>query len=143
MSDDLTSRDSHGFDPELIADFRDEFQDAYDTIQGILVALEQTQDKHIQLHALFRAMHSIKSNLRMMQLNALSEFIHVMENILDDMREARIAYENRYSDIILLSLEQVRENFTAMFADEFSSEHKLEPLQRLLQQIHLDHANVA
>ena len=79
----------------------------------------------------------------MMQWNALSEFIHVMENILDDMREARIAYENRFSDIILLSLEQVRENFTAMFADEFSSEHKLEPLQRLLQQIHLDHANVA
>ena len=129
------------FDPELIGDFRDEFQDAFDTIQGILVMLGQAQDRHEHLHALFRALHSIKSNLRMMQLNTLSEFVHVMENILDDMREDRLAYDNRFSDIILLSLEQVREAFTAMFAGADSEAVPLQTLQALLENIHRDHAN--
>lgn len=143
MANSLVSDSQPDFDPELIADFRAEFQDAGDIVQGILVALESAADSHEHLHALFRALHSIKSNLRMMQLNVLSEFIHVLENILDDMREERINYDNRFSDIVLLSLEQVQDVFTAMFAGDVTCEHRLDPLQRLLENIHADHANIA
>lgn len=143
MSQGLHPESQPDFDPALIDDFRDEFQDAYDTVQGILVILESAEDKHENLHALFRALHSIKSNLRMMQLNVLSEFIHALENILDDMREDRISYDNRFSDIILLSLEQVRDVFNSMFVGDVTNENHLKPLQSLLENIHTDDAHVS
>jgi len=130
------------FDPELVGDFRDEFQDAYDQVETILVELEQAEDKHPGLHALFRGLHSIKSNLRMMQLNELSEFIHSLENILDDMREDRLAYDARFSDVTLLSLEQVRDAFNAQFAGDNQSIQELLPLQSILDKAHQDHGNV-
>ena len=128
-------------DTELVNDFRDEFHDAFEQVQAILVELEYAEDKHDQLHALFRVLHSIKSNLRMMQLNALSEFIHALENILDDMREDRIEYDNQFSDATLLSLEKVEVTFEAIFAGDHSAFDKLLPLQALLEKVHEDLAN--
>lgn len=127
------------FDAELVADFRGEFTDACENIQHILIKLERAQDKHDGLHELFRALHSVKSNLRMMQLNQLSEFIHSMENILDDMREERLAFDMRFSDVLLLSLEKVRDTFNAIFAGDDAAIQELLILQDGLEQMHMQH----
>jgi len=127
-------------DPELIADFRVEFDDAFDNIQGILVKLDRAADKHEDLHGLFRALHSVKSNLRMMQLDALSEFVHAMEDILDDMRSDKINYVTPFSDVSLLCLERVRDVFTAVFAGDADAAQLLDPVKQVLARVHTDHA---
>lgn len=129
------------FDPDLVRDFRDEFQDAYYQVETILVELEKSEDKHDGLNALFRALHSVKSNLRMMQFNELSEFIHSLENILDDMRENRLAYDERFSDVTLLSLEQVRDAFDALFSGDNNPAQDLIPLKSILDKAHHEHDN--
>lgn len=126
------------FDPELVADFRAEFTDAVENIQGVLIDIERAGDKHDGLHALFRALHSVKSNLRMMQLNELSEVVHRLEDILDDMRTDRVAYDSRFSDVILLCMEKIRDAFTLVFDGSRATEHNLAPIKTVLLRVHAD-----
>ena len=95
-------------DEELIKDFFGEYDDACLTIREILVELDQNPEDEEAPHALFRSMHSVKSNLRMVGLNELSEFIHQLENILDQIRENKRDYVTLMSDFFLLGLEEVR-----------------------------------
>ena len=104
-------------DEELIADFFGEYDDACLTIREILVELDQNPDDEAAPHALFRSMHSVKSNLRMMGLNELSEFVHQMENILDQIRENKRDYVPLMRDLFLLSLEALRDLCHAQLRD--------------------------
>lgn len=94
-------------DIELINDFFGEYDDACLSIREILTELNQQPDDQEAPHALFRRMHSVKSNLRMMGLNELSEFIHHLENILDQIRNNQRDYIQLMSDLFLLSLSRV------------------------------------
>jgi len=129
------------FDAELVADFLGEFQDAYDDMQQILIQLEITPDDQEKLNALFRVIHSIKSNLRMMQLNAMSDFVHVLEGILEEMRAARMTFNNHYSDLILLSVEQLRTAFESVFAGEDEEAAGLNALKIIIGRITEDKEN--
>lgn len=130
-------------DPELIGDFRGEYRDAVDAIHGILVDIERAADKHDGLHALFRGLHSIKSNLRMMQLNELSEFVHALESVLDDMRNDRVAYDSRFSDVTLLCLELIHDSFESAFAGQADYLEPLRAVQKALELMHEDSARFA
>jgi len=109
-------------DEDIIKDFLDEFSDAYDDLEQSLVQIDQsTSDKEL-INQLFRIIHSIKSNLRMVALDRLSEIIHTLENILDDVRNDRHEYVQGTSDIILVVIAQVRELAIAQFKDEDNSD---------------------
>lgn len=74
-------------DESLIGDFIGELADAQLNLETALKALETANDPIAAVHPLFRIVHSIKSNFRMMELAKLSESIHLLENLLAQLRD--------------------------------------------------------
>jgi chemotaxis protein histidine kinase CheA len=110
-------------DEEIIKDFLDEFTDAYEDLQQVLVHIDQCPSNKELINQLFRIVHSIKSNLRMVALDRLSEIVHTLEDILDDVRHDRHVYAQGTSDIVLVVIAQVRELAVAQFRDEDNSDN--------------------
>jgi len=109
-------------DEDIIKDFLDDFTDAYEELQQTLVQIDQFSSDKELINQLFRTVHSIKSNLRMVALDRLSEIVHTLENILDDVRNDRHTYAQGTSDIILVVIAQVRELSIEQFRDEDNSD---------------------
>lgn len=114
------------FDAEMIEDFFIEFSESYAGIECDLVKLEaKPADKEL-VNSLFRAIHSIKSNLRMVGLGVVSDFVHIIENLLDDIRHDKLIYNTGMSDVILLSVDRVKS-----LCQDYFEQRALAPLDEL------------
>jgi len=83
------------YDADLIKDFEAEVSDAYSDIEATLIALEKNPTDRAVLDDLFRQIHSVKSNMRMMELGPIGEFIHVVEDVLDRIRASGEPFNSR------------------------------------------------
>ena len=61
------------------------------------------------IHAVFRAAHSIKGGAGTFGLNEIASFTHVMETLLDEMRDGRRAISKQAVNILLNSVDVLRE----------------------------------
>jgi two-component system chemotaxis sensor kinase CheA len=75
---------------QLIDVFVAETDDVLDEVEQLLLRLEQTPDDDALLQAIFRGIHTLKGNAACLQFDDLTQFVHVMEELLDGMREGRI-----------------------------------------------------
>jgi two-component system chemotaxis sensor kinase CheA len=75
---------------QLIDAFVAETDDVLDEMEQLLLRLEQTPDDDQLLHEIFRGVHTLKGNASCLQFDDLTQFAHVMEALLDGMREGRI-----------------------------------------------------
>ena len=105
-------------DAELINDFFVDFNEAYDTIVNTLVRLESAPTDPQLINALFRSIHTIKGNLRMVGLPRVSDIIHVLETTFDDIRKGRMAYDSSLSDVFLLSMDKIKKAAECSFAQQ-------------------------
>ena len=119
---------------DIIKDFLDEFIDAYEELERTLVLLDTSPSDKELVNQLFRIVHSIKSNLRMVALDKLSEVVHVFENILDDIRNNRLNYTQSFNDIILLVIAKIRELAIELFHDN-NVDEQLTPLNEAVQML--------
>jgi len=60
------------------------------------------------LNTIFRAAHSIKGSAATFGLTAISDFSHVMETLLDDLRDARVELSARLVSTLLQSVDILR-----------------------------------
>lgn len=95
-------------DPELIKDFFQEFDEALDVINETVEKLIDDPNDREGVDLLFRQVHSIKSNLRMVDLNFHSDIVHHLENILEHIRRDEFKYNLSLGDIIRLTLDEVK-----------------------------------
>jgi len=75
---------------QLIDAFVAETDDVLDEVEQLLLRLEQTPDDEALLQEIFRGVHTLKGNSCCLQFDDLTQFAHVMEELLDGMREGRI-----------------------------------------------------
>jgi two-component system chemotaxis sensor kinase CheA len=75
---------------QLIDAFTGETDEILDSIEQTLLRLEQTPENDELLHDIFRGVHTLKGNAGCLQFDDLTRFAHVMEELLDGMREGRI-----------------------------------------------------
>lgn len=75
---------------QLIDAFVAETDDALDETEQLLLRLEQTPDDDALLQEIFRGIHTLKGNAGCLQFDDLTQFAHVLEELLDGMREGRI-----------------------------------------------------
>ncbi len=75
---------------QLIDAFVAETDDVLDEVEQLLLRLEQTPDDDALLQEIFRGIHTLKGNAGCLQFDDLTQFAHVMEELLDGMREGRI-----------------------------------------------------
>ncbi len=86
-------------DHDIIHDFSDCLQENIDQIEICLGLLDNTYDLKL-VHRLFRDVHSLKGNCRMVFLEPLVDTIHSLEEIVSDMRQGTKTYSRLYGEFI-------------------------------------------
>ena len=74
-------------DPSILEEVLDEAFELRQDLEQCLLALETNPEDLDSVHRAFRCVHSIKGNCGMLGLDAISEFTHEMESVLDRLRE--------------------------------------------------------
>ena len=75
---------------QLIDAFIGETDEILDQVEQTLLLLEQTPEDDDLLHDIFRGVHTLKGNAACLQFDDLTRAAHVIEELLDGMREGRV-----------------------------------------------------
>lgn len=87
-------------DSEITQDFCECLQENIDQIENCINLLDTSEDVEL-IHHLFRDVHSLKGNCRMVFLEPLVEVIHALEDIVSDMRQGLKTYVPFYGEFIM------------------------------------------
>ena len=87
-------------DSEITQDFSECLQENIDQIEACINLLDASDDPDL-IHRLFRDVHSLKGNCRMVFLDPLVETIHSLEEIVSDMRQGLKTYSPLYGEFIM------------------------------------------
>lgn len=98
----------HELDKGLIEDYRTTVNDAQEEIEACVQSLNYNSNEE-DIHRLFRAMHSLKGNCRMVSLDALVDLLHELEEIVGDMRLRYYGYSPGLGEFLLEIVESTRE----------------------------------
>jgi len=85
---------------ELKQTFFDECDEALQQIESGLTAIRESEQTVETIHAIFRAVHSVKGGAGIFGFQALIEFAHVFETVLDLLRHNKI----QQSDVTLVAM---------------------------------------
>ncbi len=97
--------------------FLEESDEGLDVLESGLLALDSgTADDEV-IHAVFRAAHSIKGGAATFSLTEIASFTHVMETLLDEMRDGRRAISKEAINVLLDSVDILRELLDAVRDD--------------------------
>ncbi len=108
---------SPDLDMALVEEFINEAREQIENIeQSTLVLEKNVQDKEV-VHTLFRAFHTFKGNAGFLDLTAVSQLAHVLESMLDGVRENRLQMNSVITEIILKSQDTLRR-----FVDEIEAQ---------------------
>src|SRR5688572_12267493 len=78
------------------------------TIEEALVALETRPDDLEPVHAIFRAVHTIKGGAAMVGYDNLAEFAHLLEDALEQVRDGRMVVGPAQVTILLRTVDAIR-----------------------------------
>jgi HD-GYP domain-containing protein (c-di-GMP phosphodiesterase class II) len=94
---------------DVLEDFRQETAEQFQRSEQLLIELEHSPDDSERLRSLFRQVHTLKGNLGYIGLSALMPLPQAMEDVLGCLREARLSFDSLLGDILLLSLDHLKE----------------------------------
>jgi len=103
--------------------FFDESFEGLETMESGLLGLDVGAADEETVNTIFRAAHSIKGGSATFGFTAVAEFTHVMETLLDEMRAGERMVTEHAVDLLLKSVDCLREMLTAVQnEDEIDSE---------------------
>ncbi len=106
------SQSSADSDADFIAQampaFISEAQEQTETIEQLLLQLEETPNDRELLDSLFRCAHTVKGSAGIFGLNKVVEFTHHVETLLDMMREGHVALSPGLSTLLLECNDQIK-----------------------------------
>jgi len=91
---------------QFIPSFLEESFEGLELMESSLLNLEQGDDETI--NSIFRAAHSIKGGAGTFGFNQVTEFTHLVETLLDEMRDGRRAIEQNDIELLLDSVDCMR-----------------------------------
>ncbi|SON48367.1 putative Signal transduction histidine kinase fused with Metal dependent phosphohydrolase [Vibrio tapetis subsp. tapetis] len=103
---------------ESLNDFFDDFREAHERCEIILIELEHTPDSTDLLNDLFRVAHTIKGNLIYVGLASITPIMQSLEDLLDYIRKGYLHYDSLLCDVILLSLDRTKKMVEARIDDK-------------------------
>lgn len=87
------------------------------------------------INTIFRAAHSIKGGSGTFGLMQVADFTHVMETLLDEMRDGKREVTHEAVDLLLQSVDCLREMLSANRNDDDVDEERVQGLQNALQEM--------
>lgn len=94
---------------DSIADFFEDFREAYEQCESVLIDLEQRPKEQELLNSIFRVVHTIKGNLGFIGLFSLIPLLQSMEDVLDNIRKGQMDYDSALCDVIQLTLDRTKQ----------------------------------
>jgi len=87
--------------------FKEEAYDLLGSLENLLMDLEEDPDNPEAISAVFRSIHTIKGSASMFDFNGIASFTHVVESILDGVREGSVKVSKDLIDLTLLSRDHI------------------------------------
>ena len=94
---------------DSVADFFEDFREAYENCEAVLIDLEQRPKEQELLNSIFRVVHTIKGNLGFIGLFSLIPLLQSMEDVLDNIRKGQMDYDSSLCDVIQLTLDRTKQ----------------------------------
>lgn len=89
--------------------FFEESQEHLDEMEQLLLELDVVDPDGEMLNSIFRAAHSIKGGSGIFGFDALTSVTHIMESLLDKIRQGKMAITTEMVDLFLSSVDQLKE----------------------------------
>jgi two-component system chemotaxis sensor kinase CheA len=90
------------------ATFFEESREALDTMEAALLELDESGGDPETINTIFRVAHSIKGGAGMFGFSDIASFTHTLETLLDELRNSRVALNERISNALLQSVDVLR-----------------------------------
>jgi two-component system chemotaxis sensor kinase CheA len=98
---------------ELLKDFFVEAQLQVESLESNILVLENEPTNHDAIDEIFRAAHTLKGASATVQMMELSEFTHLVEDVLDRVRSNELHVTEDIIDLFLTSIDIVKEMLSA------------------------------
>ncbi len=105
-------------EPEVVSDFRDSYGEQYEIIANCIMYLDQSPADTDLVDEVFRALHIVKGNASMCQMDAVAGLVHAVEDLVDFIRNDQLAYDQHVGESILLAMDRSKELAEAIFLDQ-------------------------
>lgn len=98
---------------ELLKDFFVEAQLQVESLESNILVLENEPTNHDAIDEIFRAAHTLKGASATVQMMELSEFTHLVEDVLDRIRSDELSVNEEIVDLLLTSIDVVKDMMQA------------------------------
>src|ERR1035437_10026026 len=92
---------------ELTSVYIQECREQLAEMEAGLLRLEQNPDDRDTINGVFRAAHTIKGGAGVVECNFIVSFTHLVENLLDALRNGEIAVSGTISTLLLECCDQM------------------------------------
>ncbi len=113
--------------------FFEESLEGLDSMEAALLGLDTGAVDHDAIHAIFRAAHSIKGGSATFGFAQIAEFTHVMETLLDQMREGEREVTQEAVNLLLNSVDLLREMLEAAQQGTQVDQARVDEVQKALE----------
>lgn len=103
-------------EPEILTDLIEEIHELYEASEQTLIELElKPEDNELQ-RALFRSVHTIKGDLGLVNFSPIIPLLQHVEDLLDYLRKGQVTYTSIMSDLVLLTMDRVKQFVESVIA---------------------------
>lgn len=121
---------------QFVQTFFEESFEGLDVMEAGLLALEPDAAVDLeQINTIFRAAHSIKGGSGTFGFKNVTDFTHLMETLLDKMREGRMAISEEAVNTLLESVDCLREMLVAARENTSVDDERVQALRDRLMQL--------
>ncbi|WP_456380597.1 chemotaxis protein CheA [Thiolapillus sp.] len=117
---------------EFLDVFLEECFEGLEVMESGLLHLDAGTDLE-EINTIFRAAHSIKGGSAAFGFNHISEFTHVMETLLDELRNGSRQVDEKIVDLLLASVDILREMVDGLKDESAPDEARVTELKKALE----------
>ncbi|MBN1411390.1 MAG: chemotaxis protein CheA [Spirochaetales bacterium] len=93
---------------ELLKDFFEEAVLQVESLEQNILVLEENPDNKEAIDEIFRAAHTLKGGSATVEMSELAGFTHLVENLLDEIRDGKIEVDESCIDLLLASIDTIK-----------------------------------
>lgn len=120
---------------QFLATFYEESFEGLDIMETELLALDVGEADLETINTIFRAAHSIKGGSGTFGLDDVANFTHVMETLLDEMRDGKRDVTQNAVNILLESVDVLREMLSTLQAEQELDNERIATVKKQLDDL--------
>ncbi len=120
---------------QFLVTFYEESFEGLDTMETELLNLDIGEADSETVNTIFRAAHSIKGGSGTFGLNDVASFTHLMETLLDEVRDGRRQVSQQIVDVLLTSVDVLRDMLSALRDEGEVDMARVQAVQQLLDEL--------